>query len=411
MDFDSALVFPGFLSAESLCRNAACDLAERPKKRYNSGSRIAAFLRSFGTCRLDGPNVIDGVITIPLGGRNPGTNPGAKAAALPLGEFIAGPENRLLAYALRLCMEQPDATCSPLVLYGVNGAGKSHIVLGLIDWWSQHRPAAPARLVPAAEFAREYAAAQKQHRLEEWRRSLESLALVVIEDVGQLAGKAAAQQELLQLLDALADREALVIVTARSLPSHAPALSVALRSRLGGGLAVHVSLPGAQTRREIVQRLAQARGLQVSHRALRGLADSWAANVPMLASAVAELELASRIKGEPADARHAGQLVGRRKTAKTALREIATLVAKYFGLSLADLRSPKRRQPLVAGRGVAMYLARQLTDKSYQEIGAYFGGRDHTTVLHGCRRTASLVARDRVTRQAVNDLTRLLHAS
>ena len=86
-------------------------------------------------------------------------------------------------------------------------------------------------------------------------------------------------------------------------------------------------------------------------------------------------------------------------------------MAKYFGLTLADLKSPARRQPLVAGRGVAMYLARKLTNKSFDEIGAYFGGRDHTTVLHSYRRIENLLPRDRATRQAIAELRRMLHAS
>jgi chromosomal replication initiator protein len=93
------------------------------------------------------------------------------------------------------------------------------------------------------------------------------------------------------------------------------------------------------------------------------------------------------------------------------LRDIACLTAKYFGLKLSDLKSPLRRQPLVTARGVAMYLARQLTDKSLEQIGAFFGGRDHTTVINGCRRTEEMLNRDRSTRQAIAELKKLLVGS
>ncbi len=241
---------------------------------------------------------------------------------------------------------------------------------------------------------------------------MHALALFVLEDVAQLGGKRPAQHELVCVLDELADREALVVVTARSLPMHSAVLLPALRSRLSAGLAVPLSLPGPQTRRAILEKLAAAQGLALSNRAIHGLANSLPTSVPALASALLELDLRGRIEGQAIDARRVRQFVTDRTSAGApSLREIAVVAAKYFGLSLTELKSPNRRQPLVRGRGVAMYLARQLTGKSFEEIGGYFGGRDHTTVLHGCRRTESLLARDRATRQAVAELTRLLNAS
>jgi chromosomal replication initiator protein len=175
---------------------------------------------------------------------------------------------------------------------------------------------------------------------------------------------------------------------------------------------VPLSLPGPAARRAILEKLAAARGLSLSRRALRGLADALATSVPVLVSALLELDLKARVEGVAIDHRRVRAFLDDRESAKMpALGEIARLTARYFGFSVADLKSPNRRQPLVAGRGVAMYLARQLTRKSFEEIGAYFGGRDHTTVLHGCRRTEQLLGHDRSTRQAVNELKRLMNAS
>jgi chromosomal replication initiator protein len=121
-----------------------------------------------------------------------------------------------------------------------------------------------------------------------------------------------------------------------------------------------------------------------------------------------ELELAAHV-GEKVDAHRVRQFVAEHDSEKMpSLRDIAYLTARYFGLKLSDLKSPLRRQPLVTARGVAMHLARQLTKLSLQQIGAFFGGRDHTTVLHGCRRTDKLLKRDRGTRQAILDLKKML---
>ena len=139
--------------------------------------------------------------------------------------------------------------------------------------------------------------------------------------------------------------------------------------------------------------------------------------VPALVAAIAELELAARVSGQLAsgvlatgqqvDSRRVRELIEHQNSASApTVREIARLVARHFGLKLADLKSPQRQRSLVAARCVAMYLARQLTSASLSEIGDYFGGRDHTTVLHGCRRTEKLLTRDVAVRQAVADVRR-----
>ena len=355
--------------------------------------------------------MVHGIFTIPLRGRKSGLSAGPEAARYPFSEFVAGPENRLTNTALQGFMQRAATTYSPLVLYGPHGAGKSHLAHGLIDWWVERYPDARVLYLPAGDFVKQYNRALEEHRLDEWRAELEGLSLFVLDDVGQLANKEAAQHELTRLLDEWTDRDALVVVVGRSRAPHAAVRSPTLSSRLSAGLAVPVALPGLATRRTILQELAKTRQLDISRRMIDGLASSLPASVPALVSALLELELHGQLAGQPVDSRQLRDLVAeRREVQAPTLREIATRTAKYFGLKLADLKSPQRRQPLVAARGVAMYLARQLTDKSLGQIGEFFGGRDHTTVLHGCRRTEGLMARDRATRQALADIKRLLHA-
>jgi chromosomal replication initiator protein len=161
----------------------------------------------------------------------------------------------------------------------------------------------------------------------------------------------------------------------------------------------------------LVKRLAAARGIALPLPALEQLAEAVRDSVPALLSAMLQLDLDARAGKQDFEPRRIRKLVAQRKSDRMpSLRSIATLTAKHYGLTVADLKSPVRRQALVAGRGVAMYLARQLTDKSLEEIGDFFGGRDHTTVMHSCRRTERLVAVDRETRLAVTELKRTLLA-
>ncbi len=356
--------------------------------------------------------MVNGVYTIPLLGQNPGSSSGLNAFARPSAEFIAGSENSLADVAIRACFEQSWADYSPLVLYGPHGSGKSHLARGLAAWWLAHLPTPGVACLAGSEFAQAYSSAVRDDRLELWRREIRGTSLLVIDDLGQLSGRDGAQRELRQSLDVLAEREVLVVVTARTLPAHSRVLLPSLRSRLSAGLAVPLALPGRTTRRFILERLAAARGISLPERAVCSLADGLNVSVPALIGAVKELELVARTNGRAIDAAGVRQFMAERAgTGMPQLRDIACLTAKYFALTLADLKSPLRRQPLVAARSMAMYLARQMTRKSLEQIGAFFGGRDHTTVLHGCRRTENLLRRDRATRQAVADLKRMLTAS
>ncbi|HEV3138403.1 MAG TPA: DnaA/Hda family protein, partial [Pirellulales bacterium] len=200
--------------------------------------------------------MVTGISTIPLPGRLVASSAELKLGVNPLWEFVAGPENSLIATALLPYLQRTATQFNPLVLYGPHGSGKSHLAHGLAAWWRQHFPAAQVELLAASEIAQAYAAALDYQRLEAWRREIRGLSLLIVEDLGQLAGKRGAQQELLHALDALTQPDALVVVTARTLPTHSSGLMSALRSRLSAGLAVPLALPGPDARRAILERMA-----------------------------------------------------------------------------------------------------------------------------------------------------------
>ncbi len=353
----------------------------------------------------------NGVLTIPLAARI--DNSGGDSPAGPIRrEFIAGPENALAATVFQNCLQQPAIALAPLVLYGPNGSGKSHLARGLAAAWAHRHGEASTLCLAASEFAQAYSQAIDEQQLEAWRERVQSVDLLVVDDLAQLSSQRNAQRELVLALDALADREALVVVTARTLPSYSPALVAPLRSRLSAGLAIPLALPGPAARRAILEQLTAERGLSIGKRSLHRLADALHTSVPNLLAAVLKLALASQVSAEPAAREQLDpQLAELDVPRSPELREIAALVARYYGLRVADLKSPRRRRQLVSARGVAVYLARQLTGCSLQDIGRFFGGRDHTTVLNAFRRTEKLARGDRATRQAIVELKRMLVAS
>ncbi len=220
--------------------------------------------------------MVTGIFTIPLAGHLSGSAERPNFTTRPLSEFVAGPENALAATALRPYLDRTATHASPLVLYGPHGSGKSHLAHGLAEWWRHHFPLQNTVCTSGAEFAQAYAAALDAHDLERWRAQIRGADLLILEDLGQLAAKRPAQLELQRVLDVLADREALVVVTARTLPAHSPVLLSALRSRLSAGLAVPLALPEPATRRAILEKLVLARGLSLPKRAMNCLADGLA---------------------------------------------------------------------------------------------------------------------------------------
>jgi chromosomal replication initiator protein len=163
------------------------------------------------------------------------------------------------------------------------------------------------------------------------------------------------------------------------------------------------------TRRALVQRLADERGTRVDVESLDALAEGLTGSAPELFGALVYLERSAELEDEPIDVLRVSQYLAERSGAKEpTLRGIAVKTARHFALKVQELKSPSRRRTVVAARDVAMYLARQLTGRSFEEIGQFFGGRDHTTVLHGCRKTQRMLESDPAVRSTVQRLHQAL---
>jgi len=364
--------------------------------------------------------MVDGLIHIPLPGRPLSNVPdgGRDDNPLALDHFLAGPENRLVEVAVRGVLDGQTARYNPVVIYGARGTGKSHLAHGLADYWTR-RHGRSRRLggdgsnggsqravyATARTFYKELANAFEVHSVEEFREKYRGCELLVLEDVEQLEKKAAAQEELVHTLDDLLDAGARVIITASDHPTHLRMLSAALQSRLVGGLTAPLLPPGGEVRAVLLRRLARLRRIELRPTAAATLAKSITGTVPRLIEALLEMEGPARRDGGVIDAEVARAYLDTRATRRgPRIREIAAHTARYFSLKVGDLRGPSRQRNIVTARGVAMYLAREMSKANYQEIGREFGGRDHTTVIHGCRKIKGMVKTDPAIRKAVEQL-------
>jgi chromosomal replication initiator protein len=365
--------------------------------------------------------VFNGVLSIPLPGElhpEDAPLPAGLSHGRPLGEFIAGSENCLaVSGVMALASDNPPRPCgyNPLVLYGPPGTGKSHLAGALAIAHRRRDPQAKIVHLFAVDFSRELSDAIETQSIGEWELRHRQADLLIIEDLDHLAPRPAAQDQLARTFDAIAWRSGQVLVTSRVAPCEATHLTPALRSRLSGGLSIPLALPGLTARLEILRLLAAERDIRLTAEALQCLATSVGGGVRELLGSLVYLETAAGSAQSSGDAIRTfgleqvnAYLATLRVARVPTIAAIAARTAKYYSVRLADLRGPGRQKNLALARNVATYLARQLTGLSFERIGSYFGGRDHTTAIYACRKVSQLAAGDPDIRRTLSDLEQAL---
>jgi chromosomal replication initiator protein len=247
--------------------------------------------------------------------------------------------------------------------------------------------------------------------LEPFRRQIDESTVLVIDDLHSMADKSAAQEELAVRISARLDLGRPTVLTCRRLPSDVRGMRPSLVSRSLPGLTVPVRLPSASTRRLILRELALAMSLDVDDDLLDllSLGFSDEISVRQMLASIKQLTLWCRMNDSPVNTQAIQSVLDQLcEDRSVSITEITQRVARHFRLRSSDLRSDSRRQNVVRARSLAMMLARKITSLSLNQIGAEFGGRDHTTVLHAIRKTESLLETDADLRRAAQDLTEKL---
>ncbi len=356
-----------------------------------------------------------------------------------LDEYIGDGTNALVQVAVSdLVQSAPRYT--PISFVGPKGIGKSVLLRAITTRLLQIHPKQEVLFYSGSDFVRAVGLAHETNDLVNFRQRWRKVAALILDDLQQVAGKVHAQEELVHAVDAFMDSPVpRPLVTSLSRPPpEISGLQEGLISRILGGLVIPLQSPGPEARLEIVRRLAAAEQLSLAPEVLfllaqrsdspredpdldsrdplgqaappdgnpptpRGFSvDRLARLLRQLRKEVARLESAPASLDLPLVRELLGpDLLG----SPPDLRSITSAVAKYFDQRVEDLHGPARRRELVQARGVAMYLARLLTQKSLGQVGKHFGNRDHTTVLHACRKTQELVQQDAALRKAVEDLT------
>lgn len=322
-----------------------------------------------------------------------------------LDEFVVGPSNELAwSAASRVAAEPGDCPVSPLFIHGSCGLGKTHLLQGICtryrDSFGNHDP---IRYLTGEQFTNEYIASVRDGRIEEFRRSMRRLALLVIDDIHFLSDKAKTQTEFLHTLDAIHLTGSRIVLASDAHPHQIRSFTKGLVSRFLSGMVVEIERPSRETRRSLIKRLADSRGLFLEEPAIELVASRCIGSVREIQGALTRLSALVQVRGGTSKA-VASETVSQvfehawDTSQPITLDRIKEVVCTQLHLAQADLAGRDRGPRVSLGRGLVACLARRLTDYSYPEIARTLGRRNHSSAHAAARRIETMVEEDRTVR-------------
>jgi chromosomal replication initiator protein len=331
---------------------------------------------------------------------------------LTFDQFVIGTSNRLAHAAALAVAEQPGLTFNPLLICGPPGLGKTHLLHSIANYVNQHGDGQTARYTTAEQFTDHFVAALHGGDIEAFKAAYRGVNVLLVDDVQFLADKARTEQEFFHTFDWLHQAGAQLVLTSDRMPRDMEALEDRLRERFEAGLVCDVSPADRATRLTILRkRVVQDRLDDVDPEALEAIADRVAANIRALEGALIRVIAFGSLTGRPVTGELAHEVLAGlypelRSRAAPTVKEIQERTCAAFGITMDVLLSASRAQPAAFARQVAMYLSRELTNDSLPTIGRAFGNRNHTTVMHACKRTTERMTEDRQAKETVEGIMR-----
>ncbi|PAU97171.1 chromosomal replication initiator protein DnaA [Paracoccus salipaludis] len=332
--------------------------------------------------------------------------------------FVVGKPNELAHAAARRVAEGGQVTFNPLFLYGGVGLGKTHLMHAIAYERQTRDPQARILYLSAEQFMYRFVQALRERTVMDFKELFRTVDLLMVDDVQFIAGKDSTQEEFFHTFNALVDQGKQIVISADRAPGEIKDMEERIKSRLSCGLIVDLHPTDYELRLSILQsKTEQFRqtypGLRLGQGVLEFLAHRITSNVRVLEGALQRLFAFASLMGREIDLDMTQECLTdilRASDRKVTVEEIQRKVAEHYNIRLSDLVGPKRVRTLARPRQIAMYLAKQMTSRSLPEIGRRFGGRDHTTIMHGIRKIEELRTEDRSLAEDIDLLRRSLEA-
>ncbi len=329
-------------------------------------------------------------------------------------QFVIGDANRLAHAAALAVAEMPGLAYNPLFICGPPGLGKTHLLHSIANYVTEHLPSLSVLYTTAEAFTDQFVGALRGGAIADFKARYRHVDVLLVDDVQFLESKTRTEEEFFHTFNALQGAGAQLVLTSDRLPRDMAALEDRLRERFESGLVTDVRSPDAGTRLAVLRKRAQQDEVDVDPGALERIAERIDTNLRALEGALIRVVAFGSLTGSAVTRDLADEVLAglypelKPQRRGRTVREIQQETAEAFGISLEDLLSPNRAAPIAWPRQVAMYLARELTDQTLPAIGRAFGNRNHTTVMHACRRTAERIATDPDAYETVRRLTERL---
>ena len=309
--------------------------------------------------------------------------------------LIIGKNNELAHAASQAVAKTPGTQYNPLFIYGGVGLGKTHLMHAAGHRLLQNNPKTRILYITAEKFANDYVGAIAQKKMEEFKKEYRNVDALLIDDIQFMAGKEGFQEEFFHTFNELRDKGKQIIITSDRPPKEIPAIEQRLVSRFEWGMIADIQAPDLETRIAILRTKMEKKGVNITEDILFYIAENVQSNIRELEGALNRLAVYQQMENRGLVLDQAktilASIIGTKKRV-TSIKKIAESVASFYNISMEDLIKESRKKEFVKPRQIAMFLVRKELDNSFPSIGDFFGGRDHTTVMHAVEKVGKLIS-------------------
>lgn len=313
--------------------------------------------------------------------------------------FVVGAANRFAHAACLAVAEAPAKSYNPLFIYGGVGLGKTHLMHAIGHYVREYHPERKVAYLSSEKFTNEFINSIMDNKADHFRNKYRNVDILLVDDIQFLAGKEQTQEEFFHTFNTLHEENKQIIISSDRPPREIPTLEERLRSRFEWGLITDISPPDLETRIAILSKKAKAEGLDdISNDVMLYIANQINTNIRELEGALIRVIAYSSLVNQDIDVQLTTEalkdIIPNNRPKKITVKSIQQLIAKKYNITVEEILSKKRTKSIAFPRQIAMYMAREMTDMSLPKIGEEFGGRDHTTIIHGHKKITEEIKQD-----------------